>query len=168
MHYTLCVNAATSTLIMLSLFVLESRIGTSVFGIHRNASIWENPNVSLLNKRRWYIFSQCHFGKDLWHWLLYLNNVNPFYLHFIAKVYQCHFWLTSENLKGTNATFYKYILVDNFNKVFNFFNKSFPSDFYCMTSFASCSFWLKRWQIFLEISDFHKFLMIFLFMNLFL
>ncbi|XP_011616494.1 cytochrome P450 4T8 isoform X2 [Takifugu rubripes] len=23
----------------------ESRIGTSVFGIHRNASIWENPNV---------------------------------------------------------------------------------------------------------------------------
>lgn len=56
--YTLRVNATTSTLIMLSLFVLESRIGTSVFGIHRNASIWENPNVSLLNKRRWYIFSQ--------------------------------------------------------------------------------------------------------------
>lgn len=32
------------------LFVLGSHIGTSIFGIHRNASIWENPDVSPLKR----------------------------------------------------------------------------------------------------------------------
>lgn len=38
----------------------------------------------------------------------------------VAKVYHCHFRLTIKNLKGTNATFSTYMLVDNLDKGFDF------------------------------------------------
>lgn len=38
---------------VLQVFIfVGSCIGTSVFGIHRNAAVWDNPTVSPLNKRR--------------------------------------------------------------------------------------------------------------------
>ena len=38
----------------------------------------------------------------------------------VAKVYHCHFPLTIKNLKGTDATFFTYMLVDNLDKGFDF------------------------------------------------
>jgi len=34
----------------------------------------------------------------------------------VAEVYHCHFRLATKNLKGTNATFSTYVLVNNLDK----------------------------------------------------
>lgn len=41
-----CNNYNNSTHV--SIFSAGCLVGTSVYGIHRNATVWENPNVSVL------------------------------------------------------------------------------------------------------------------------